>query len=102
MQDVAILLGQSTQTEVRRGHEQDLLRRYLDGLASLGIADYGFDEAWVDYRHAALYSWAYATVVSGTLDATNERGYAWMSQMIARQVAVTEDLDLIDLLPFTS
>lgn len=101
MQDVALLLGQSTRTEVRRKHEQELLGRYLDGLARQGISDYGFDAAWVDYRHAHLYNWAYATVVSGTLDATNERGFAWMSQMIARQVATTEDLDLLDLLPFT-
>ena len=100
MQDVALLLGQSTQTEVRREYERDLLKRYLRGLARLGVTDYEFAEAWTDYRHALLYSWAYATVVSGTLDATNERGYAWMSQMLARQVAATEDHNLIDLLPF--
>ena len=101
IQDVALLLGHSTRTEVRRRHEKDLLRRYLDGLARLGVTDYAFDETWVDYRHALLYNWAYTTVVAGTLDATNERGYAWMSQMVARQVAVTEDLNLLDLLPFT-
>ena len=101
IQDVALLLGHSAQTEVRRRHESDLLRRYLDGLAQLGVTDYAFDEIWGDYRHALLYNWAYTTVVSGTLDATNERGFAWMSQMVARQVAATEDLDLLELLPFT-
>ena len=100
MQDVALLLGQSARVEVRRGHERNLLRRYLDGLAGAGVAGYGFDEAWVHYRHAMLYNWAYATVVSGTLDATNERGFAWMAQMVARQTAATEDLDLIEMLPF--
>ncbi len=100
MQDVALLLGQSTQTEVRRGHERTLLGRYLDGLARLGVTDYAFDEAWRDYRHALLYSWAYATVVSGTLDATNERGFAWMSRMLARQAEATEDHGLIGMLPF--
>lgn len=101
MQDVALLLGQSTQTRVRQAHERELLQRYLDRLAHQGIADYRFDTAWDHYRHAHLYNWAYATTVSGTLDATNERGFAWMSQMIARQVATTEDLDLLELLPFT-
>ena len=100
MQDFALLLGQSAKVEVRREHETDLLRRYLDGLARHGVADYGFEEAWVHYRHAMLYNWAYATVVSGTLDATNERGFAWMAQMVARQTAATEDLDLIEMLPF--
>ena len=100
MQDVALLLGQSAKVEVRREHERELLRRYLDGLARKGVADYGFEEAWVHYRHAMLYNWAYATVVSGTLDATNEHGFAWMAQMVARQTAATEDLDLIEMLPF--
>ena len=101
IQDVCLLLGQSAQTGVRRSHEQDLLERYLGGLARLGVQGYGFDEAWADYRHGHLYNWAYTTVVAGTLDATNERGFAWMSRMIARQVATTEDLGLLDLLPFT-
>jgi len=101
MQDFCLLLGHSTQIEVRRKHERALLARYLDGLARLGVTDYSFDQAWIDYRHAHLYNWAYTTVVSGTLDTINERGYAWMSRMIARQVAATEDLDLFDLLPFT-
>ncbi len=100
MQDVTLLLGQSTQTEVRRRHERILLERYVDGLARLGVRGYRLEEAWRDYRHAHLHNWAYATVVAGTLDVGNERAFAWMSQMIARQVAVTEDLGLLDLLPF--
>ena len=100
VQDVALLLGQSARVEVRRRHERELLRRYLHGLARRGVADYGFDAAWVHYRQAMLYNWAYATVVSGTLDATNERGFAWMAEMVARQSAATEDLDLIEMLPF--
>ena len=101
IQDVTLLLGQSTQTEIRRRHERTLLECYVDGLARLGVEGYGVDEAWQDYRHGQLYNWAYTTVVAGTLDAGNERAFAWMSQMIARQVAVTEDLGLLDLLPFT-
>ena len=100
IQDVTLLLGQSTQTEVRRRCERALLERYVDGLARLGVRGYSLDEAWQDYRHGQLYNWAYTTVVAGTLDAGNERAFAWMSQMIARQVAVTEDLGLLDLLPF--
>ena len=80
IQDVTLLLGQSTQTEVRRRHERALLRRYGDGLARLGVSGYGFDEAWQDYRHGQLYNWAYTTVVAGTLDAGNERAFAWMSR----------------------
>ncbi len=100
MQDVALLLGQSTQIEVRRAHERPLLQRYLDGLADLGVTDYSLEEAWDDYRHTLLHHWTYMTVVAGTLDASNERAFAWMSQMVARQVAATDDLGLLELLPF--
>jgi len=100
MQDVTLLMGQSTQTDIRRIHERALLQRYLDRLASLGVSGYGFDEAWDDYRHTHLHNWAYTSVVAGTMDISNETTVAWMSKMIARQVATTEDLGLFDLLPF--
>jgi aminoglycoside/choline kinase family phosphotransferase len=98
IQDVAQLLGQSTQTEVRRAHQSNLIRRYVDALEANGISGYGFDEAWEDYRHATLYSWAYVVVVSGTLDASNERGFAWMSKMVARNATAIEDLNCLELL----
>lgn len=96
--DVAYMLCQSTQTEVRREHEQDIVRRYVDALAAAGVEGYGFDEAWEDYRVGVLYLWTYAMVIAGTLDATNERGNAWMAEMIKRNVAAIEDLNCFDLL----
>ena len=100
MQDVTLLMGQSTQTQVRRQHERELLKRYVERLAQLGVEGYDFETAWDDYRHTHQHNWAYAIVVSGALDASNERAFAWMSQMVARQVAVTDDLELLKLLPF--
>jgi hypothetical protein len=99
MQDVTLLMGESTQTEVRRAHEHALVRRYVDGLAELGVKNYGFDEAWDDYRHTHLHNWGYTILVCG-LDATNERAFAWMSQMLLRKLATTDDLGLLELLPF--
>ena len=63
-----------------------------------GIEGYEFDEAWEDYRHAVLYQWVYATVIAGTLDATNERGNAWMAQMVKRNTTAIDDLGCLDLL----
>ena len=45
-----------------------------------------------------LYDGVYTAVVAGTLDRTNEASFAWMSQMIARQVAASDDLDVFGLL----
>lgn len=100
MQDVTLLMGQSTQTNIRREHERALVQRYLDKLASQGVKGYGFNEAWDDYRHTHLHNWAYTSVVAGMLDVSNEETIAWVSKMIARQVATTEDLGLLELLPF--
>jgi len=83
---------------VRRAHERDLIQRYVDGLGANGIGDYSFDEAWADYRMGVLYIWVFATVIAGTLDPTNERGNAWMSQMVKRNCIAIEDLSCLDLL----
>ncbi len=99
MVDVGLMLGQSTQTEVRRAHERQLVQRYVDQLAAHGVRNYDFDTAWQHYRLAQLYNWAYVAVVSGTLDAGNARGFAWMSKMVARHSAMTLDLDVFALLP---
>ncbi len=97
MFDIALLLGQSTQTEVRRAHEAALIERYCNALATLGV-DYLHDQAWDHYVLAQLYDWTYVAVVAGTLDASNQRAFTWMSQMVARQVAATDDLHLESLL----
>lgn len=98
MFDVALFLGQSTKVEVRQSHEKQLLQRYLDGLVSRGITGLSFADLWKDYQSCMLYDWVYAAVVAGTLDSTNEKSFAWMSQMIARQVAASDDLDVFGLL----
>ena len=96
MVDVCLILGQSTRIEVRRQHEKALLQRYLNGLEKLGVTY--VNDAWNDYRLAHLYNWIYVIVVSGALDSSNAKAFAWMSQMIARQSAVHTDLQLQELL----
>ena len=95
--DLALMLGQSTRTAVRRGHERDVIATYSETLGELGV-DYPRDEVWQDYRLALLYNWLYVGVVAGTLDASNKKAFAWMSQMVARQSAASLDLDVFELL----
>jgi aminoglycoside/choline kinase family phosphotransferase len=99
MNDVALFLGQSTRTEVRRQHERDLLDRYVAGLKPGGVEGLNRDAVWRDYRESILYNWVYVSVVAGTLDASNEKSYAWMAQMVARQAAAADDLEVFELLP---
>lgn len=99
MFDVSLFLGQSTKTKVRREHERPLLERYLDGLRSRGVSGIDWDFIWEDYRRCMLYNWIYTSVVAGTLDASTEVAQAWMSKMISRHAAASEDLAVFDLLP---
>jgi len=96
--DVAYLLTQSLRTEERRAHERDLVRLWQMSLAEHGVGDYTFDDAWHDYERAALYMWTYAVVNSGALDPVNDRGRAWMQQMVTRTAATIDDLGLFELL----
>ena len=93
------MLAQSSQTAVRQAHERELLNRYVVGLKNLGVEYPHQGQAlWEDYRLTHLYNWIYVAVVSGALDASDERAFAWMSKMVQRQVATTQDLDLLNLL----
>ena len=96
--DVAYLLTQSVRTEERRAHERDLIALWQAALVEHGVPDYSFDQAWHDYQRAALYMWTYAVVNSGALDPVNDRGRAWMQQMVTRTAAVIDDLGLFELL----
>ncbi len=45
-----------------------------------------------------LFTWTHATVIAGTLDHTNERGHQWVAEVLRRNVAAIDDLDLIGLI----
>lgn len=96
--DLALFLAQSTKTEIRREHEQALVQRYCEGLAGQGVTSPDFEGAWLAYRRAILYNWVYAAVVAGTLDASNEKAFAWMQQMVNRQLDASLDLGIFELL----
>ncbi len=98
MFDVSLFLGQSTRTEVRREHERDILNRYLEGLLAGGVSGIDADFIWEDYQRCMLYNWIYTAVVAGTLDTSNELAQAWMTKMIERHAAASEDLQVFRFL----
>lgn len=69
MRDVSYFLVASLPTEVRRTHERDLIRLYLDCLAEMGISDLDFEQAWEQHRLHAFYTWIaqIVTAAAGTL-----------------------------------
>ena len=98
LQDVAYLLSQNVQLDERRAHEAELLEHYRTKLAEYGV-DYPADKILEDYKVGVLYTFCYAIVIGGTLDPANERGAAFMEQMVERSAATMMDHDILGLLP---
>ena len=48
--DLAFFLGTNLEPEVRRKHEQELVRRYHATLLENGVQGYAFERCWDDYR----------------------------------------------------
>jgi hypothetical protein len=97
--DIAYLLTQSMEVDLRRVHEQRLVADYHAALVRLGVDDYPADQCWADYRMAALHCLEYAVVISGTLEPGNERGRAFVEGCLGRSCQAIVDLDLLSLLP---
>ena len=98
VQDVAYLLTQNLTIDNRRAHERELLEHYHARLTEHGVTGYPFTQFEADYRLAALYLFVYAVVIGGTLDPSNERGLAFMGQLIERACSAIVDHDLLSLL----
>lgn len=90
--DLAYILGGSLETDVRRSHEQELVRAYHDQLIAEGISAYSFEQLWDDYGHGHLQGGlATSMVTGGTLDLSNERGLQLVATMSSRHVTAALD-----------
>lgn len=99
VRDVAYLLSQSMLVDDRRASERDLVATWHRALVDGGVTGYSAEQAWEDYRRAVLCLWTLVVVIAGTLDSSNERGKAWMTEMVRRSAAAIADLELLALLP---
>ena len=64
--DYSYALAGTLETDDRRAWQEDLLRRYLDGLAAAGVArPPTFDEAWLAYRQHTLHALAFGAFTLG-------------------------------------
>jgi len=95
MRDIAYVLGSSAPTEVRRAHEREWVRQYVELLAASGI-ELSLDDAWEQYRLLVIYSWNSAT-------STAAMGSRWQAVDVgrggmARATTSVEDLESVELL----
>lgn len=96
--DVGYFLGQSVDSDVRAGHDRDLVRHYLDVLADHGV-DYPFDEAWQKYRVVLAHCFIYGVNSFASWDHWNERQRRLIRTILGRSVRAIMDNDALDALP---
>ncbi|WP_354700652.1 hypothetical protein DSM112329_00937 [Paraconexibacter sp. AEG42_29] len=98
MYDVAYFLGGALPAEVRRAHEEALVRAYVDELGVHGVRSLDWDACWAEYRRqtfGGLLMVIAASMVTVRTDRGDDMFMAWFARA-AQQVL---DLDALSLLP---
>jgi hypothetical protein len=93
--DIGYLASQGLPTEVRSGHDEMLVREYLDVLAGHGIDDYSFDEAWRHYRFAVAYFVVLPAMPLLSWDTLPERSRQLCMRLVDRAVATIDEIDAL-------
>ncbi len=99
MQDLAYLLSQSMDTELRRANEDQLIEYYRDRLTDHGVEGYSLDQARDDYDIAVLWIMAYPIIIGGFCDTDQERAVALAELVLQRSTQTVTDRGLLALLP---
>lgn len=92
--DIAYLVTQGLPSDVREGHDEALVREYLD---HLGVADYGFEEAWRHYQFAAVYLMVLPVITLNGWDALPERSRQLCLTLTDRAVAAIDAIDALQV-----
>jgi hypothetical protein len=95
--DIGYLVSQGLPSEVRRGHDEELVREYLQHLAAHGITDYAFDDAWRHYRFAVAYLILLPVIILIGWDALPERSRALCLKLTERAVATIDDINALEV-----
>lgn len=95
--DIAYLVSQGLPTPVRRGHDRDLVREYVNQLEARGVKDYSFDEAWRHYRFGVALLLYMPVVALLTWDVVPERSRRLCVTLVDRAVAAIDDIDALEV-----
>jgi aminoglycoside/choline kinase family phosphotransferase len=95
--DVGYLVSQGLPTGLRSGRDEELLREYLDLLASHGVTDYCFDEAWRHYRYAVAYFVVLPAMPLLSWDTLPARSRQLCMRLVERAVAAIDETDAVEV-----
>ena len=97
MYDVGYFISQSIDTDVRRGHDRELVNHYLDRLEEHGIT-VDREESWRQYLVCICFCVTYGVTTFGGFTEQNERGQALLSDMLLRSLHAVADNDALSVL----
>ena len=97
MYDVGYFISQSIATEVRRGHDQELVNTYLDRLEFHGIS-IDRAEMWRQYLVAICFCVTYGVTTFGGFAEQNERGQQLLQDMLLRALHCVADNDALKVI----
>ena len=83
MSDVSFVMGNALTPDVRRAHEERLVRAYHGALVATGVASYPFEECWDEYA-GSLLSALLTTIFGAMYGMRTERGDRMFELMGAR------------------
>lgn len=95
--DVSYFLGTSPLPELRAEREEELVRRYHEGLLAGGVTDYSFETCWHDYRRYSFQGFLMAVGASMIVGQT-DRGDEMFMAMANRSGRMAIELDALALL----
>ena len=91
MRDVSYFLCNSFPTQLRRQHEHELVRLYLDNLEEAGVQGQDFETAWRQHRLFALYTWIAAAFTAAAGEGLQPRAVGLAG--LARATTAAEELE---------
>ncbi len=97
MYDVGYFISQSIATDVRRGHDKELVSNYLDRLEFHGIS-IERDEMWRQYLVAICFCVTYGVTTFGGYAEQNERGQQLLQDMLLRALYCVADNDALKVI----
>ena len=91
--DVAYLLSQSMDVELRRANQDDILAAWHERLCQAGVKDYSLDQAKADYAASVLVCLVVAVAAGADMELGNARGEALVRALAERGFSAALDAD---------
>ncbi len=101
LMDVTYFLAGNLTPDVRREHQDDLVRVYYDALVKGGVEGYEFESCAEDYHRAALFLFIFTVTEQENLNIEdyNERAQELIETILHRYMTAILDLNAAEFLP---